>query len=169
VEGFASGLLDADLGDGAGHDRRVHVFGEQDVVEIRAEERSIPVLVHHVVAGLEGQLVDHRGAIPLPFDVHVAAEEAGPAAVDGRVQLGGPLPEQGLLGSGDESGEDDRAPDAAEQLNGGLDRPDRGPRVRHFQGGSHPDEVVLHVHHDEGAPRRIDVERPVVGHGSQLL
>jgi hypothetical protein len=88
AEGFAGGLLHPDLGHGSAYDRRIHVFGEQDVVEVGAEECPAPILVHDVVSRQNGQFVDHRYTIQLPGSVLVAAHETGPAAVYLRVQLG---------------------------------------------------------------------------------
>jgi len=142
-------VLDANLRHRPGDQHRVHVVRLQEIGEPGAMESVVAELLDLMLVLAWGKLVDDGGALALAFDVAVCPLDARPAAASRRRDHRRPLPHQRRRRTSDESREDDRpAPrsEPFEQLEVNLDCL---PRVGDLQGSTHPDEVVLHVHHDQ--------------------
>src|SRR5437773_3082787 len=111
-----------------------------------------------MLVGTWCQLVDDGDAFALAFDVVVSAFDAWPAAAGRWRDDRRPLPHQRRVWSGAESRKYDRPaprPEPFEQL---LMHVDGLSGVGHLERRPDPDEVVLHVHHDQSGAVLVQLE-----------
>ena len=124
------------------------VRGEQ-VREPGPVEAVVPVLVHLMLLGPGCKLIDDGDALALAIYVVVRTFEPWPAAASGWRDDRRPLPHQRRLWSCTEPRKHNRpapGPEPFQQLQVHVDGL---AGVGHLERGADPDEVVLHVHHDE--------------------